>query len=68
MEKESRIIINALCFENSGLILRILIEMKRNGILKDKVLVDYLEKTLSQLSTEECEKIRKEVDVDGMDY
>lgn len=67
MKKETRIKINTSYFENSGLILLILIEMKRNGILKGKVLVDYLEKSLSQLSPEEREKIRKEVDVDGMD-
>lgn len=68
IKKETRIKINTSYFENSGLILLILIEMKRNGILKGKVLVDYLEKSLSQLSTEEREKIRKEVDVDGMDW
>lgn len=67
MKKETRNKINTSCFENSGLILLILIEMKRNGILKAKVLVDYLEKSLSQLSPEVREKIRKEVDVDGMD-
>lgn len=60
--------INTSYFENSGLILLILIEMRRQGILKGEILIDYLKKALGQLSTEQREKIGKEMGIDVMGW